>query len=273
MTLFYGINAPLLSNINLAVQLAMGLMLFVGMLLARRKRFRAHGICQATVVILNLIPIFYYMLPAFTRGVLPGVPAKLGDSYYAVSTAHAALGTIAELLGLYIILVAGTKLLPQALRFKNWKRWMRTELIIWWLVIGLGVGTYYVWYVAEGQAVTSNTTTSQTTNAQNQNAPATSASPSAATPQTVTVEVANFNFTPKELKIEAGTTVVWKDTVGRHTVTADDGSFDSSVMSPGEEFSHTFERAGSVPYYCSLHGAAGGKNMAGVVTVTPRSKP
>jgi plastocyanin/uncharacterized membrane protein YozB (DUF420 family) len=272
MTLFYGINAPWAANVNLAVQIAMGLALLAGMMLARRKLFRAHGICQATIVILNLVPIFYYMLPVFRRGVLPGVPTKLNDAYYATSTAHAAFGTVAEILGLYIILVAGTKLLPQALRFKKWKRWMRAELIIWWIVIGFGISTYFVWYGADEKAGSDNNIATAA-QPQSANSPKPSAPEPQATPQTVTVDIGNYSFTPKELKIEAGTTVVWLNNTGRHTVAADDGSFESSVMSPGEKFSHTFESAGQIPYYCSLHGAAGGKDMAGVITVTRRGKP
>src|SRR5713101_7472075 len=110
----------------------MGLALVLGMLLARQKRFRAHGICQSAVVLLNLIPIASFMGPAFHSGVLPTLPRGLNDRFYAVPTVHATLGTIAELLGIYIILGAGLKLLPKALRFKNYKRWMRTELVLWW---------------------------------------------------------------------------------------------------------------------------------------------
>jgi hypothetical protein len=61
---------------------------------------------------------------------------------------HAALGTTAELLGLYIVLVAGTNVLPMWLRFTNWKVWMRTEFVLWFGVIISGMGTYYAWYIA-----------------------------------------------------------------------------------------------------------------------------
>jgi uncharacterized membrane protein YozB (DUF420 family) len=61
---------------------------------------------------------------------------------------HAALGMTAELLGLYIALVAGTNVLPMRLRFRSWKRWMRTELALWLFVVIGGMGTYYVWYIA-----------------------------------------------------------------------------------------------------------------------------
>src|SRR5262245_28463309 len=148
MNIILIINAPAAANLNLAAQLMMGLTLLVGMFLARRKLFRAHAICQSLVVLINLIPIAIYMLPVFGRGVLPKLPGTLGDRFYAVSTIHAALGLAAELFGLYIILSAGAKLLPQSLRFENYKRWMRAELALWWLVIALGAGVYGVWYHA-----------------------------------------------------------------------------------------------------------------------------
>src|SRR5260370_8479504 len=68
--------------------------------------------------------------------------------YYEVAILHAVLGTTAELLGLYIVIVAGTNVLPQWLRFKHWKWWMRTELVLWAIVLLSGIGTYCAWYVA-----------------------------------------------------------------------------------------------------------------------------
>jgi hypothetical protein len=76
------------------------------------------------------------------------VPKVLHKWYYAAATIHAFLGITAELLGLYIVIVAGTNVLPQWLRFKDWKRWMRTELMLWSIVVLTGVGTYYAWYIA-----------------------------------------------------------------------------------------------------------------------------
>jgi len=234
----------------------MGSTLLVGMLLARAKRFRAHGICQTLVVILNLGPIISFMLPAFRTGIVSGLPAHLGDRFYAVTTAHAILGGTAELFGLYIVLVAGSNLLPRGLRFNNYKRWMRTELVLWWIVIALGVGTYWVWNVTSVAVATPQPTVVKI--------PATK---DKAAPKTVTITVSNFAFDPKDLQIEAGTTVIWKNTIGRHTVTADDGSFESPIMAPGEEFKRTFDQPRPVKYFCNLHGAAGGMKMAGTVTV------
>jgi uncharacterized membrane protein YozB (DUF420 family) len=81
-------------------------------------------------------------------------PKGVHKWYYAAATIHALLGSMAELLGLYIVIVAATRVLPQSLRFKNWKRWMRAELMLWSVVMLTGVGTYYVWYIAPFQRST-----------------------------------------------------------------------------------------------------------------------
>ncbi|MBZ5564033.1 MAG: hypothetical protein LAP13_16635, partial [Acidobacteriia bacterium] len=41
---------------------------------------------------------------------------KLGRAYYAYATAHAALGAIAQIAGLYILLAAGTNIVPSRFR-------------------------------------------------------------------------------------------------------------------------------------------------------------
>jgi uncharacterized membrane protein YozB (DUF420 family) len=120
----------------------MGAALVTGVLLARRKRYQAQGICQTTVLLLNLLMIGFVMWPTFQRQVYPRFPRALHRSYYALPIAHAALGMAAELLGLNIDLVAGTNVLPPRLRFRNWKRWMRTEFVLWLLVVIGGLGTH-----------------------------------------------------------------------------------------------------------------------------------
>src|SRR6266566_703500 len=84
MSGLFGGNATLWSDANLILQLAMGLALLIGMFLARKKMFRAHGICQSAVVILNLAAISFFMLPVFKRAVASKIPGSLGDSFYAV---------------------------------------------------------------------------------------------------------------------------------------------------------------------------------------------
>jgi len=145
---FLGAWASFSADLNLLVQIAMGLALLGGAFLARAKRYTAHGICQAAVLILNLPMIALVMWPSLNARVLPKLSTHFWKSTYVIATVHGALGAIAELLGLYILLVAGTDFLPRSWRFQRWKLWMRIELLLWWIVLLSGFGTYYVWYAA-----------------------------------------------------------------------------------------------------------------------------
>jgi uncharacterized membrane protein YozB (DUF420 family) len=167
----FGVDATPAADFNLTAHLAMGVALLVGLVLARRRRITAHMCCQSAVLLLNLPLIALIMVPSFRDQVAPQIPGQLADSFYWVATVHAALGTIAELLGLWIILVAGLteidyrrrlraervgaaatsgfdtdRILPHRFRFRRYKLWMRTELILWWIVIGVGIAVYIVWY-------------------------------------------------------------------------------------------------------------------------------
>jgi uncharacterized membrane protein YozB (DUF420 family) len=145
---FLGTGATFGADLNLVIQLIMGAALIAGAFLAKQKRYRAHGICQTTVLLLNLLMIGLVMGPSLQQQVKPVLSKVLHKWYYEAAAIHAVLGITAEVLGLYIVTVAGTDLLPQWLRFKNWKWWMRTELAVWTIVLLSGVGTYCAWYVA-----------------------------------------------------------------------------------------------------------------------------
>ena len=145
---FLGTGAPFAADFNLVMQFIMGAALIAGVFFAKHKSYRAHGICQTTVLLVNLLMIGMVMWPSFQQQVNPMFPKAFHRGYYAVAAMHAFLGTAAEALGLYIVIVAGTTLLPRWLRFTRWKHWMRVELGLWAIVLLSGVGTYYAWYVA-----------------------------------------------------------------------------------------------------------------------------
>ncbi len=87
--------------------------------------------------------------------------------------------------------------------------------------------------------------------------------------QPAAVKLVNFKFTPAQLTVKVGTTVVWtSEDNAPHTVTADDGSFNSGNLKKGDSFKFTFTKAGTFPYYCAYHGTAGGGGMSGTITVT-----
>lgn len=70
----------------------------------------------------------------------------------------------------------------------------------------------------------------------------------------VTINVKNFAFSPMDMTVAVGTKVTWKfEDSAAHTVKAKDGSFASPSLKNGQTFEHTFTKAGSFPYICSIH--------------------
>jgi plastocyanin len=68
------------------------------------------------------------------------------------------------------------------------------------------------------------------------------------------VSIQDFRFDPAQVTIQPGTTVRWTNEGNTpHTVTADDGSFDSGTLQPGDSFTFTFQNPGTVAYHCEIH--------------------
>jgi plastocyanin len=74
------------------------------------------------------------------------------------------------------------------------------------------------------------------------------------------VKIDNFSFAPETLTVAVGATVTWtnRDDIP-HTVVSTDGVFKSKVRDTDEKFSYTFAKAGTYPYYCSIHPKMTGK--------------
>ena len=73
-------------------------------------------------------------------------------------------------------------------------------------------------------------------------------------PASAEVKVDNFSFGPASLTVAVGTTVTWtnRDDIP-HTVVSTDKVFKSKVLDTDEKFSFTFDKAGTYPYFCSIH--------------------
>ncbi|AFS83134.1 multicopper oxidase domain-containing protein [Candidatus Nitrosopumilus sediminis] len=68
------------------------------------------------------------------------------------------------------------------------------------------------------------------------------------------IKSSNKSFYPKLTQIQVGDTITWTNKDNSvHTVTSNDGLFDSGMMMPGDTFDQTFEDVGLYEYYCMLH--------------------
>lgn len=79
------------------------------------------------------------------------------------------------------------------------------------------------------------------------------------------VVISNFAFGPATITVKVGTTVTWtnKDT-DEHTVTAQNGAFNSAPLGTNATYQHTFTKAGTYAYLCTIH-----PFMTATVVVTP----
>ena len=79
----------------------------------------------------------------------------------------------------------------------------------------------------------------------------------------VTVNIQDDAFDPATTSIAPGTTVTWVNNDDEaHTVTADDGLFDSGRLESGDSYSVWFDGSGTVAYHCEPH-----PHMTGSVVV------
>ena len=78
------------------------------------------------------------------------------------------------------------------------------------------------------------------------------------------VVVRNISYNPVRVSARVGQEVVWTfdDNGVSHTVTADDGSFDSGRLSTGE-FRRAFDQPGEIAYHCAVHA-----RMKGTIVVS-----
>ena len=77
---------------------------------------------------------------------------------------------------------------------------------------------------------------------------------------TVNVTIDHFSFRPATLSVAVGTTITWINRDGLpHMAVSTDKVFRSKVLDSNEQFSYTFTRPGTFPYFCSIHAKMTGK--------------
>jgi plastocyanin len=88
--------------------------------------------------------------------------------------------------------------------------------------------------------------------------------PAASAQDDMTVSIQDFSFSPDQMTVAPGTTVTWvNDGQQPHTSTADDGTWDSGTLQPGDDYSFTFDEPGTYTYHCSIH-----PDMTATITVS-----
>lgn len=143
---FLGTNANFAADMTLTLSLLVVTLFSIGFLLAVRGKYDVHKWVQTTGAVINVILVLWLMLLPYREFVIRDEGGPRDAIFYQVTMAHAAVGLLAFLLGNFVVL-RGHKLVPQFLRFNNYKLFMRTAYALYLITTVLGVALYYTWYV------------------------------------------------------------------------------------------------------------------------------
>jgi len=143
---FLGTAANLATDTTLVLMVVIAGLFSLGFWLARRGRYEAHRWVQTCGGLLTLVLVVWFMLLPYRDFVVPGLPEQLPEPFYWLTSLHALLGLIALPFGTFVIL-RGHKLVPPALRFNDYKKFMRWAYGLYMTTIALGLAVYIVWFV------------------------------------------------------------------------------------------------------------------------------
>ena len=125
-----------LATVNLLVQIILMTAIAVGVIHAKKKKFKVHHNYMTVLILINAVTIFIVMGPSLIS--LIGHPSRTITFATTTSTIHVLLGGITEVLGLIIIFK----------KPKNLKIWMRTIFTLWMTSFVLGIVLYAIFYMS-----------------------------------------------------------------------------------------------------------------------------
>jgi uncharacterized membrane protein YozB (DUF420 family) len=143
MSWLLGTSAALIYDINFIMQVFILFTLLMGFRFKRMKNYGGHGKTMMLALALNLILIFFVMVPSLViyAGAFLTEPL-LG----AIIALHAICGTIAALLAITII-IAWRSAPAEKLGCRRRKSLMRPTIIIWTAALLLGISFYVVAFI------------------------------------------------------------------------------------------------------------------------------
>jgi uncharacterized membrane protein YozB (DUF420 family) len=143
---FLGTNANFAADMTLTLSILVVLLFTLGFYLAVRGKYDTHKWVQTSGAVLNIILVLWLMVLPYRDFIVRDTGGPREPVFYAVTMLHAAVGFIAFVFGNFVVL-RGHKLVPQRLRFNNYKLFMRTAYTLYLVTTALGVWVYYTWFV------------------------------------------------------------------------------------------------------------------------------
>lgn len=145
---FLGTNANFAADITLVISITVAILFTVGVILAIKGRYTAHRWVQTSAAALNAILILWMMILPFRDFIIKDFMGTRAGIFYYVTAAHATIGFVALIFGLFVVLRGNNFILiPKFLRFNNYKLFMRISYALYMLATLLGIWVYVTWFV------------------------------------------------------------------------------------------------------------------------------
>jgi uncharacterized membrane protein YozB (DUF420 family) len=133
------------ADLSLVIIIAAFVMLTIGVVLAKSKRYDAHRWVQTTAVVLNAVPVIFWMIRSFRLYILPDLPGNLSKSVDAITTVHAVAGLIGMVVGLFVVIRAN-QLAAGGESLSRYKNLMRVAYVVYLIATALGIWVYIALY-------------------------------------------------------------------------------------------------------------------------------
>ncbi len=142
---FITARSSLGADLSLLVSVAAIVLLTAGVILVRRRRYKAHRWVQTSAVTLNAVLVAIWMIVSLVRYFLPGLPGSLSEKGHALAAVHAATGAVGVALGVFVVITAG-RLMSRGQSVARYKTAMRVAYLVYLAAFTLGVALYVVTY-------------------------------------------------------------------------------------------------------------------------------
>ncbi len=162
---FLGTNANFAADMTLVLSILVGLLFTLGALVAKRAQaierihprgaperrravalFNRHRWIQTGAALLNIILVLWLMVLPYRDFVLRDSGGPRASLFYVITTVHAVVGFFTFVFGNFVVL-RGNNLMIPALRFNNYKPYMRIAYFGYMLTTLLGLWVYIIWFV------------------------------------------------------------------------------------------------------------------------------
>jgi len=128
------------ATISIVIQIIVLIMLFGGLWLKRKKKFRQHGITMFAAILLHSVTILAWMIPSFSGLFTAPGAISLVDLLTIGIIVHAIAGMIAVILGVWI--VTSWRLRVDVKTCFAKKNIMRVTITLWIIALAIGIILY-----------------------------------------------------------------------------------------------------------------------------------